>query len=167
MSGKKIIACVAVLFILAVICSIVSVGAYLYYQNSRPAEFVLIKESCKVSYKTGDEYKELTETQINLPDKSFVKTGNGSAHILLPDNSLLTLDTNTEIQVKIDSAGINVMQLTGNTWNRVQKVINDQEYTVTTPNIIAAVRGTIFSVRADKSVASSVAVIDQSVEVNL
>ena len=59
------------------------------------------------------------------------------------------------------------MQLTGNTWNRVQKVINDQEYTVTTPNIIAAVRGTIFSVRADKSVASSVAVIDQSVEVNL
>lgn len=144
--NKKILAC-AVIVIIILLCLCLGVGIYLVYRGiSNTNNFVLIKDSGIVSYKTDGSYIQMKEPQITLSDKTFVKTAAGSAHILLPDNSLVSLDSDTEIQVNLSDKGVDIKQMAGNTWNRVEKLVKDSSYTVHTPSLLAGVRGTIFGV---------------------
>lgn len=136
--------------------------------NSRKAEavkFMLIKESGSIEYKIAGEYTKLDDDEIELPSGSFVKTGDGVAHILLQDNSLISLDNNTEIQLKIENEKTDLLQLAGNTWNRIEKLSSGNGYQVQTPTTIAAVRGTEFGVLVPESEQSDIFVLDSTVKV--
>lgn len=82
-----------------------------------------------------------------------VRTGqDGRALIILADNSLITLDHNSEIQlrdmrVNDYGASTKVFLYAGRIFNHVQKITTGtQNYTVETNNAIASVRGTAFMV---------------------
>jgi hypothetical protein len=113
--------------------------------------FTLIKESGEVFFKEGtNSYTQLDADEKDLSSESFVKVGTGAAHVLLANNSLISLDNNSEIQIKTDSTGTNINQLAGSTWNRVKKLTSGESYKVQTPSALATVRGTKFGVELNK-----------------
>lgn len=159
---KKLLVPFVPVFIILVILGV-------YFVSNRDAEqsktFVLIKEEAGVQYKSGSEYVTLEDEQIELPSGSFVKTDQAGAQILLADNSLISLDSKTEVQINISAGEIDLVQLTGNTWNRIEKLTSNQGFRVETPSVIAAVRGTEFGVIVSGEELSDVFVTDSEVTV--
>lgn len=130
---------------------------------------VLIYEGGTVSYKLSesDIYAELTEDEISLPSGSYVKTDEAAfASIFLPDNSLISLSENTEIQINYSPEAVDLKQLVGETWNRVQTLSNGGTFQIESPNTIAAVRGTIFDVIVEGENSTTVHVDESIVEVS-
>lgn len=162
---KKILIILIIVFTFTVI----AVGGAFYVHSKNNPKFVLVKESGNVFYKEplGTEYLALSNLEIPLPSGSFIKTENNSyARVFLPDNSLISIDQATEIQITIDKKNVGIDQLIGKTWNRVQTVSKGGEYKVETPNTIAAVRGTIFGVGVDNENLSRVFVEESNVEIS-
>jgi hypothetical protein len=138
-------------------------------QNTEEIKFDLYKESGNVSYKGENDssYTELKEDQLSLKNKSFVKTGaDTDAHIIFNDNSMISLDQNSEIQIVYDGQNRDIIQSAGNSWHRLQKLTQGNTYQVETSNTLATVRGTIFGVKVEDNKESSVYVLEHQVEVN-
>jgi hypothetical protein len=145
---------------------ILAAVAFIISRNGiKSTTFMLIKENGQVQYKTKADYTTLNDKQIELPSGSFVKTADGGAQVLLPDNSLLSLDKNTEIQITAENGKTDLLQLAGNTWNRVEKLTSGNGFRVETPSIIAAVRGTEFGVLVTGLQQSDVFVTESTVQV--
>lgn len=111
-------------------------------------DFYLIKSAGEVMYKLPNEdYKSLDKDEIGLPYNTYIKTNNkGEAHIILANNSVITLAPDTELQVENNDNKSQINQIVGRTWHRIQKLTSEEEYEVKTDTAIAAVRGTIFLV---------------------
>lgn len=125
--------------------------------------FTLIKESGNVYYKVNNDYVQLQSNEIDLYSDINIKTDNdSSAYIILQDNSIVTIDQNSEIHIDIVGDDINITQITGNTWHRVRGLKG--EYKVITNNYDVKIRGTIFAVNILEN-EISVAVLEHSVEI--
>lgn len=148
-----------ILLVFALLFSIVSLSVYFTRNNktdtttattssstTNSGDFTLIKEFGEVLYKENGDYQNLAEDEKELKNGSFVKVVNGSAHVLFANNSLLSIDSNSEVEIKSENGNIDINQLAGNTWNRVKKLTSNESYTVTTPTALATVRGTVFGV---------------------
>jgi hypothetical protein len=140
-------------------------------QNEDEETFTLIVEEGNVLFKedANDSYQSIDEDEIELSSGSFVKTRENSfAQIILPSNSVISIDQSTEIQIEFEENTTKIDQLLGNTWHRVKSLTEDDTYEVKTPNTIASVRGTIFSVgvaEEDNEFISGVLVEDSEVNV--
>lgn len=163
---KKVLVILLVIFV--VIGAIF--GASLFVKEKQEsAKFNLIKEAGSIHYKklAEDTYIELNESEIDLESGYFIKTDENSfARIFLPDNSMISLDEKTEIELQFNGNSVDINQLIGKSWNRVQTVTNGGSYTVNTPNTIAAVRGTIFGVGVDNDDHSRVFVEESKVDIS-
>lgn len=163
-------------FVIIIIVLVLAAGAYIFFTQGGlsglglegGSNITLVRESGKVSYKESekDQYIELTDEEVNLKNGSFIKTEADSfARVFLPDNSLISIDVSTEIQVNFEDNKTNIQQLIGKTWNRVQTLTEDGEFKVKTPNTVAAVRGTIFGVGVDDDNNSRVFSIENVINV--
>lgn len=65
------------------------------------------------------QYRDLTPGSHPLVSGSFLKTGNGPADILLADNSVLSLDANTEVQIGLFENGTLIVQRSGSAHHAV------------------------------------------------
>jgi hypothetical protein len=102
-----------------------------------------------------------------IPNQSIVHTNKGKASVLLPDNSSISLDNNTEITVNYTPQAISVYQNLGTTYHRVEALITGKTYQVQTAGTLAAVRGTKFAVKYDtKTKKTKIAVTEHKVEVS-
>ncbi|OGM05529.1 hypothetical protein A2125_00820 [Candidatus Woesebacteria bacterium GWB1_43_5] len=157
---KKILLVVVALVLVAVI-----VGGYLLVKKSAQASITIFKETGEVMHKPdGGDYATISSDELNIPNRSFVKTGgDGLAHVILPDNSMISLSTNTEMQINYNEK-TNIIQSLGNAWFRVQKLAGKGEFTVKTPTSVATVRGTIFGVEMEDG-GEVVYVTEDSVEI--
>jgi hypothetical protein len=129
----------------------------------------LYKDSGVVYYKktTSSEYQILSGLSVELTDGAFVKTEAGRAHVIFPDNSLLSIDENTTIQISYSPTKTSIFQTIGNTYHRVNKLQGNSEYEVKTPGTLAAVRGTKFAVSYfPETKTSKVAVTESRVAVS-
>ncbi len=165
--------------VLIVLLAVVLIAGYLFISKNNPAllsglgvnsgaNITLVKESGGISYKAteSDQYTQLTDDQVTIKNGSFIKTDADSyARVFLPDNSLVSIDESTEIQINYQDNNTDIQQLIGKTWNRVQTLSNGGEYKVETPNTVAAVRGTIFGVGVDDDNHSRVFSIEHTVSV--
>lgn len=116
--------------------------------NAGPS-VLLVKESGFVTYKLPDSSDLLTmeQDEVNIPTGTTVKTGADTlAHVVFPDNSLMSLSKDTEVVINFEEKKTKILQLFGNTWHRVEKVLQGSSYEVETPNTLATVRGTEFNV---------------------
>lgn len=174
----KILISIAVFFTLLV-------GGIWYYQSTHKDEGVtvittsssqnddgtilLYPESGDVTYRvTPDAAPQKAVTSPTLiPNQAIVDTGIGRATILLPDNSSISLDNNTEITVNYSKKKTTMYQKFGMTYHRVEALLSGSTYQVQTPGTLAAVRGTKFAVRYDaKTKKTKVSVTEHKVEVS-
>lgn len=125
------------------------VGTFLFLRSRQNINFTLIVEEGSVYYRLpgSTEYVRVDSEEIELRSETFVKTGaDGLSQVIMPDNSIMSIDVNTEVQIALSGNDVNIDQLIGNTWHRVETVTKGGNYKVSTPNAVAAVRGTIFGI---------------------
>jgi hypothetical protein len=150
---------------------LIVVGAIMTFVFLRKANhnFVIVVEGT-ASYKIAEsqEYTKIDSAEAEFTSGTFIKTEkDSSAEIYLSDNSIISLDASTEIQVVSDNSGTSIDQLVGNTWHRVQSLGDSKKYEVKTPNTVASVRGTIFAVDVNKEENTSVVLVEENnVDVN-
>lgn len=122
-----------------------------------------------VTYKATPDaiFVDATGTSIEIPNQSIIHTGIGKATVLLPDNSTISLENNTEITVNYSKTKTSIYQSFGETYHRVEKLLSGSSYQVQTAGTLAAVRGTKFVVKYDQmSKKTKVAVTESKVEVS-
>ncbi len=130
---------------------------------------LLYPESGEVLFKVNpnDEFEKATTSPTVIPNQSIVHTNKGKASVLLPDNSSISLDNNTEITVNYTPQAISIYQNLGTTYHRVEALITGKTYQVQTAGTLAAVRGTKFAVKYDtKTKKTKIAVTEHKVEVS-
>lgn len=98
----------------------------------------------------NSEFEKATTSPTVIPNQAIVHTGVGKASILLPDNSSISLEENTELMVNYSEKEVSIIQSFGVTYHRVEALLTGKSYQVKTPGTLAAVRGTKFAVRYDK-----------------
>lgn len=130
---------------------------------------VLTKETGIVEYKVPDVdfFSPLEGDEVQVPPGTVIKTGDdGLAHVLFPDNSVMSLSQNSQVTVEFAEESVSIFQAIGNTWHRVESVIEGNSYTVETPSTLATVRGTEFNVGVIDEETSEVYVIESVVDVS-
>lgn len=82
---------------------------------------------------------------IKLKENDIVETSNGLATIILHESILIALDKNTKVSLSdLKNKHPKVFQESGNTWNKFIRISGVEDYTLTTSNTIASIRGTAF-----------------------
>jgi len=137
--------------------------------RAEKAMIALYRESGDVFYTNPNT----SETQLTADLKTVevfsgtqIRTTNGLAYILFPDNSMMSVDSKTSLTLEYSKEKVTIFQTLGNTYHRVKTLENGQEYEVRTPGTLAAVRGTKFAVLLDfVSKKTNVKVIESNVRV--
>lgn len=130
-----------------VLCIALVLGTLMLVNADKKDGFFLVKEEGDIQYRTPgtEEYLALLQDEISLPIGTNIKTSEfSSAHVIFSDNSLLSLDQNTEVSINIAEGDITVQQITGKTWNRVESLTNGNKYSVVNGDVSAKADGTIF-----------------------
>jgi FecR protein len=111
-------------------------------------QVLLFKEFGDVFFtKPGEAEKKLEIEQTYIPSGTTIRTAEGEAMIVFEDDSLMSIDANSELKIEFDADDISVLQKAGNVWHRASSMVSDeQSYEVKTPNAVATVRGTIFGI---------------------
>jgi hypothetical protein len=137
--------------------------------NKEEKVILLYKENGDVSFKipNANNFEKLATPSTVIPNLTIVHTDTGNASVLLPDNSLISLDKNTEITINYTESKTSIYQSFGKTYHRVEKLLSGDTYQVQTPGTLAAVRGTKFAVNYnEKTKKTKVAVTENSVQVS-
>ena len=136
--------------------------------NAQP-KALLIVEFGNVYYSYDNQnYLKVEVKEFDIGSGVYIKTDQGKAHIVLPNNSVLTVDEQTNIFLTYNPSSIDILQIIGNTWHRV-KNLGGTGYNVKTPNAIAAVRGTEFSIQVNKvddQISTQVVVTEHQVDLS-
>ncbi len=174
---KKIVPIIIVVIVL-LLTSVWYYSTNTTTKNEAPTEDVSVQMeqsillyplSGEVSFKaTPDaEFQKVTESPTIIPNQAIVRTDIGKASVLLPDNSSISLENNTEITVNYAEKNTSIYQSFGTTYHRVEKLITGSSYQVQTAGTLAAVRGTKFAVRYDlKTKKTKIAVTESKVQVS-
>lgn len=137
--------------------------------RAEKAMIALYRESGDVFYTNPNtSEKQLTADikTVEVFSGTQIRTTNGSAYILFPDNSMMSVDSKTSLTLEYSKEMVTIFQTLGNTYHRVKTLENGQEYEVRTPGTLAAVRGTKFAVLLDSvSKKTNVKVIESNVRV--
>lgn len=171
---KKIILLVVLLIVIIPVF-------FLYHRSTSPSGIVekqadisieqnilLYPLSGEVTFKAtpNDTFQQATASPTIIPNQAIVHTNIGKASVLLPDNSTISLENNTEITVNYSKKTTSIYQGIGTTYHRVEKLLSGSTYQVQTAGTLAAVRGTKFAVKYDtKSKKTKIAVTENKVEV--
>lgn len=122
-------------------------------KSANEANITLFRESGEVYYNaaglSAQQVLNENKTEVNITSGTEVRTQDGTGYIIFPDNSMLSIDTNTSITVTYTPQKVFIFQTLGNTYHRVKSLESGQAYEVETPGTLAAVRGTKFAVMLD------------------
>lgn len=131
---------------------------------------VIYIESGEIKYKAPSDNNFIvsSSSSVKVPNMTIVETlPGGKATALLPDNSTISLEENTQLTINYTDTKTSIFQAFGTTYHRVEKLITGGSYQVQTPETLAAVRGTKFGVRYDKQTkVTKVSVTESTVEVS-
>jgi hypothetical protein len=156
------------LIIIAIVLVVAGAGlmAFNKFSKKQSANLVVHKDVGTVSFKAeSGDYVLIEKDSQEIPNHSFVKTGSdGLAHVVLPDESMISLAENTEMQINFEDKETKVLQTLGNAWYRIKKLSGTKEFNVETPTAVASVRGTIFGVETAE--VELVYVTESSVEIS-
>jgi hypothetical protein len=91
-------------------------------------------------------------SDMKLAQGDVIETGtDGKATVILYESVLISLDENTKISLdELTQEHPSVSQTEGTTWNKFTKLFGAQEYSISTGNSVASVRGTFFGLRKEK-----------------
>ena len=119
---------------------------YLSFYSTGPLAVLSIEEGTAQYASIAGEWKD-AKSGMELKQGYFVKTLAASKAKILFSDSVMRLDANTEITIdNLSPESVSLIQSVGKTWSRLLKISGISNYEVTTPNAVATVRGTGFSV---------------------
>ena len=124
---KKIIIVVSIFLLLGSIISLY------FFSHTKEDSFSVFLQSGDVSFRTKNdlEYSKITNEKIEVKSNTFVKTGsNSKAVVITPNNSVMSLDENTEIQLKSNNHETNIQQFVGNVWYRINKLQEKEAFNI-------------------------------------
>ncbi|MBW2967413.1 FecR family protein [Candidatus Woesearchaeota archaeon] len=100
--------------------------------------------------------------ELDLGDA--VRTGDGSAVVILYESVLVQLDPGTEVTIEeLSKDNVKIRQESGSTWNKFAAIAGIKSFEVETPTTVATVRGTEFWVDLE-SVGVSEGKVDAEVD---
>ena len=128
-----------------IIALLILVGGLMAYSGltkSSTSDALLLSVDGDVSIVTGST--TITAVQgMRLKVNEVVKTGQGRAIIVLRESMIVTLDSDSELRISsISPENVEVQHTQGRTWNKFTGLTGMKNYKATTPNTVAAVRGT-------------------------
>lgn len=156
-----------IFFVIAAILLLLSAGIFSYYALdflSAPPSARIHEIQGVVAVKNAGSDWAPASVGLELSQGAEVRTGDGTATILLFGGSILRLDKNSSVELeslKSDEIEVKIVQKSGRTWNRVvragnsdaleklSKITGIKKYELRTPSAVATVRGTSFSADLD------------------
>ncbi len=140
------------LIIAAIVIILAVAGVYFFALAPRPVAAALVYiENGTVEVDTGNGWQPATD-EMELAQGAHVRTkDNSEATVVLLEGEVMHLQPNTEIKLdQISNNKIKILQLAGETLNKVTKISGITEYSVETPSTVATVRGTEFAINDDE-----------------
>ena len=111
---------------------------------------VLSIDSGEVMYKSSGDWKKAS-SGMKLDQDYAVKTLDLAKAKIIFSDSVLRLDSNTEVSLdELTAEKVSLSQNIGRTWTRLLKISGIKEYSITTPDAVATVRGKGFSLDASE-----------------
>jgi len=146
--GKKIT--LSIIGILAVLLIIGGFWFYFSFYATGPLAALFIEEGSVQYAQTAGEWLEAKDG-LELEEGYFVKTLEASRAKIIFSDSVMRLDESTEIKLdNLNPDRISLTQSIGKTWTRLLKISGIDEYDISTPNGVATVRGTAFSIESNE-----------------
>lgn len=145
-SGKK------TLLIVGIIAAILIIGLVVAYISLTSSKTV----SAQIHVEAGQVLlngQPVTADSI-LKEGDSIETGaDGQATVILYESVLVSLDENTKITLnELTQQHPQISQESGETWNKFTKLSGVEEYSVSSGNSVASVRGTAFGFNGNKVV---------------
>ena len=133
----KIIKILTVIFIIIIVAGFI---VYLKFFRSNVVDAQLHIESPEVKVNNIP-----VSGNIKLKENDIIETANGLATIILHESILIALDKNTKVSLSdLKNKHPKVFQESGSTWNKFIRISGVEDYTLTTGNTVASIRGTAF-----------------------
>ncbi|MFC1685411.1 FecR domain-containing protein [Nanoarchaeota archaeon] len=162
--GKGLKITLGVLGVLAVFLIIGGFWFYSTFYAMGPLAVLSLEEGT-TQYKAEDSWKD-AKSGMELEQGYSVKTLEDSKAKIIFSDSVMRLDAETEIKLdELTQKSVSLTQSIGKTWSRILKISGISDYEVTTPNAVATVRGTAFSVDSEAE-QTKIKVADGTVEVD-
>lgn len=135
--GKK-------LFIgLGIVIAILAIGAYVLLAPPGVDDALLYVETGVVEVNLGSGWQTASD-EMKIAPGAQVRTQEGEAMIVLLEGEVIKLEPNTEMTLSEVGNSIKLDQAKGQTWHKVTKISGVTDYSASTPNTVATVRGTEF-----------------------
>jgi hypothetical protein len=151
----------AAIGVIAVI--LVAAGAFWLLSVPPASAAVLYIDEGTVEVDLGQGWVQGSD-EMELSQGAKVRTGEGSASVILLAGEVLHLEPNTEVALsEIGKDKMHIKQFAGETWHKITKISGITSYEVETPNTVATVRGTEFYVKMGEE--DEIAVGEGEVEV--
>ena len=140
-----------ILIAAVVLALIFGAGFFVLSPPSVSAAIVYVERG-DVQVNTGNDWQTATN-EMEIGQGAKVRTGDGEATVVLLEGEILHLEPHTEVLLDmINKDKIKISQVAGETWNKVTRISGVSEYTIETPNTVATVRGTEFTLTDEEVV---------------
>jgi len=142
--GKKILLVIGIILLVVII---VGVGIYFSITSSNIISAQIHIESGKVLVNGNELVGDST-----LKEGDIIETKeDGKATVILYESVIINLDSNTKVTLdSLVKENPRISQEGGETWNKFTKLSGVQEYSVSSGNSVASVRGTAFAFKKGK-----------------
>ena len=142
--GKKILLVIGIILLVVII---VGVGIYFSITSSNIISAQIHIESGKVLVNGNELVGDST-----LKEGDIIETKeDGKATVILYESVIINLDSNTKVTLdSLVKENPKISQEGGETWNKFTKLSGVQEYSVSSGNSVASVRGTAFAFKKGK-----------------
>ncbi len=141
---NKVVASIGVVVVI-----LIAAGAFWLFSTPPVTAAILYVDEGTVEVDTGSGWTQGMD-EMELPVGTKVKTGTGSASVVMLEGEVMHLEPGTEVALsEITDQKIKITQIIGETWHKVTKISGISTYEVETPNTVATVRGTEFFVKDD------------------
>jgi len=161
MKSRKGVTAIAIIgIVIGVLAIIGAISFFVITKDSVRPAFLKVNQG-EVLVDNGNGFEQVTG-EVSLEVNSKVKTGSdGKATIVLFESLIQMVEPNTELSIeRLAKDNPKIQQASGNTWNKFTSLTGMNSYEVETPNSVAIVRGTGYTVELD-----GIKVIDGMVEV--
>ena len=156
---------ILMLIVIAAIFVAILSSIYMSYFRLGPMATLAI-DSGTVQFNSGNSWQD-AKSGMTLKQGYSVKTLENSAAKIIFSDSVMRLDQNTEIAIDtLTRNSVSLSQIAGQTWNKLLKISGISFYEVKTPDAIATVRGTAFSVSIGSGTDIAVAEGNVSAQIN-
>lgn len=109
--------------------------------------------AAQLIYESGEVFVNgaVINSDVGLQKRDIVETKDGTATVILYESVIVNMDKNTKISIEdLERENIELEQEYGTTWNKITRLFGIENYTISSGETVASVRGTFFQFSKNK-----------------